>query len=115
MTPELIAIISASIALAGLILAGNRQAAVRDSRLNERIDRVESNLNGRIDRVEASLNGRIDRVEASINGRIDRVEASIVELHGQIAHQGGFLEGLRDAIVRERPVAAAMAQADPTR
>ncbi len=126
MTPELIAIISASIALAGLILAGNRQAAVRDSRLNERIDRVEANLNERIDRVEASLieridrveaslNERIDRVEASLNGRIERVEASIVELHGQVAHPGGFLEGLRDAIVRERPVAAAMAQADPTR
>ncbi len=61
MTPELIAIISASIALAGLILASNRQ----------------------------------------LSGRIERVEASIVELHGQVAHQGGFLEGLRNAIVRD--------------
>ncbi len=83
MTPELIAIISASIALAGLILISNRRT---ESRLGERIDRVESRLGARIEGVES----RIERVESSLNG-----------LRERMAHLEGLLEGLREAITRD--------------
>ena len=42
MTPELIAIIAATVALAGLILNGNRSLNQRMDRLETRMDRLEA-------------------------------------------------------------------------
>jgi outer membrane murein-binding lipoprotein Lpp len=72
MTPELIAIITATVALAGLILNGNRS-------LNQRMDRLET---------------RMDRLET----RMDRLETRLAAVEREQAHLAGLLEGLREAI-----------------
>ncbi len=71
--------IGVGIALAGLILASNRQLIGHIKRVESRIERVESNLTERIERVESSLNG----------------------LRERMAHLEGLLEGLREAITRD--------------
>ena len=48
-----------------------------DTRLNRRIDEVEASLTRRIDGVEATLTRRIDGVEATLTRRIDGVEATL--------------------------------------
>ncbi len=62
MTPEMWTTIGVGIAIAGLILACNRQ----------------------------------------LSGRIERVESSVSELRERMAHLEGLLEGLREAITRNR-------------
>ncbi len=62
MTPELIAIISVGIALAGLILISNRRT---EFRLGARIDRVESSLNGLRERM-AHLEGLLEGLREAI-------------------------------------------------
>ena len=74
MTPELIAIITFSIALAGLIL-----------RLGQRLDR-------RIDRLEERF--------AKVDERFSKLEQRMAALEIQQAKLEGLLEGLREAITR---------------
>lgn len=72
MTPELTAIIAATVALAGLILNGNRA-------LNQRMDRLEAGV------------GRME-------DRLNQVEARFTGVEREQAHLAGLLEGLREAI-----------------
>lgn len=74
MTPELIAIITCSIALAGLIL-----------RLGQRLDR-------RIDRLEERF--------AKLEERNAKLEQRMAALEIQQAKLEGLLEGLREAVTR---------------
>ena len=86
MTPELTATIAATVALAGLILNGNRA-------LNQRMDRLET----RMDRLET----RMDRLEAGVGqveARLNQVEARFTGVEREQAHLAGLLEGLREAI-----------------
>ena len=69
MSPELIAIITAAIALAGLILATTKR------------------LDTRITRVEAALNARISEMETALGTRLTEVEK-------ESARQNGLFEGL---------------------
>ncbi len=73
MTPEMIAVVGVGVALAGLILSGQRSVNVRMDRIDARMDRLE--------------------------GRMDRLESGQAELRERMAHLEGLLEGLREAIV----------------
>ncbi len=73
MTPETIAIVAVALALAGLILNGQRIIGARLDRLDARIDKVEA--------------------------RLEKVEAGQAELRERMAHLERLLEGLREAIV----------------
>ena len=93
MTPELTAIIAAPVALAGLILNGNRALNQRMDRLETRMDRLET----RMDRLEAGvgqMEARLNQVEA----RLNQVEARFTGVEREQAHLAGLLEGLREAI-----------------
>ena len=79
---ELVAIVVATAALAGLIL---RQGA----RLDARIDRLEKRIDSRIDRLE--------RDHADLRERIGRIE--------------GMMDGLREAMGALREAAAALREA----
>ena len=60
MTPELIAIIAATVALAGLILNGNRG-------LTQRMDRLEGRL-ASVEREQAHLAGLLEGLREAISG-----------------------------------------------
>ena len=84
MTPELIAIVTVGIALAGVILASTR--GVRQD-----MARLESRLDGRIDALGSRLDGKIAALESSMNTQLG-------ELRERMAHLEGVLDGLREAI-----------------
>ena len=86
MTPELTAIIAATVALAGLILNGNRA-------LNQRMDRLET----RLDRLETGV-GQMEARLSQVEARLNQVEARFTGLEREQAHLAGLLEGLREAI-----------------
>ena len=79
MTPELWAIVGVGVALAGLMLSGQR-------RLGVRMDRIETRLSARIDHVEAGLSARMDRDGADLIARMDRIEKQIGDLRERTAH-----------------------------
>ena len=60
MTPELTAIITATVALAGLILTGNRS-------LVQRMDRIEARIAG-VEREQAHLAGLLEGLREAIGG-----------------------------------------------
>ena len=84
MTPEIIAIVTVGIALAGVILASTR--GVRQD-----MARLESRLDGRIDALGSRLDGKIAALESSMNTQLG-------ELRERMAHLEGLLEGLREAL-----------------
>lgn len=100
MTPELTAIIAATVALAGLILNGNRALNQRMDRLETRLDRLET----RMDRLEAGvgqMEARLSQVEARLNQvevRLNQVEARFTGVEREQAHLAGWPERLREAI-----------------
>ena len=84
MTPEIIAIVTVGVALAGVIIASAR--GVRQD-----MARLESRLDGRIDELGSRLDGKIAALESSMNTQLG-------ELRERMAHLEGLLEGLREAI-----------------
>lgn len=80
MSSELIAVIAAAIALAGLNL-------VTTERLGARISSVEERLGVRITSVEERLGARITSVEERLGARLTAVEKETARL-------SGLLEGL---------------------
>ena len=95
MTPELWTIVGVGIALAGLMLSGQQ-------RLGTRMDRDKAELIAEMDRDKAELIARMDRDKAELIARMERVENQIGDLRERIAHSDGLLEGLREAVTRER-------------
>ena len=73
MTPEIIAIVTVGVALAGVILAST--CGVRQD-----MTRLESRLDGKISALEFSMNTQLG------------------ELRERMAHLEGMLEGLREAL-----------------
>ena len=67
MTPELTAIIAATVALAGLILNGNRALNQRMDRLETRMDRIEARL-AAVEREQAHLAGLLEGLREAIGG-----------------------------------------------
>ena len=80
MSGEMIAIVAVGVALAGVILTGNRGL-----RLDIRQDMA---------RLETRLDERISGLES----RFDGLERQFGELRERMAHLEGLLEGLREAI-----------------
>lgn len=68
------ALITGCIAVYVFVESGTRDQL---SRLEDKIDRVETNLLARIDQVETKLTARIDRVESKLSARIDGVESKL--------------------------------------
>ena len=69
-SPELIAILAIGVALAGLILQGQRG-------LGARMDRLEARLDARMDGLEARLREIRDRL-SRLEGKVDFLETYIV-------------------------------------
>lgn len=84
MTPELWTIVGVGVALAGLMLSGQQRLATK------------------MDRDKAELIAKTDRDKAELIARMERVENQIGDLRERIAHSDGLLEGLREAVTRER-------------
>lgn len=93
MTPELTAIIAATVALAGLILNGNRALNQRMDRLETRLDRLET----RMDRLEAGV-GQMEARLSQVEARLNQVEARFTGVEREQAHLAGWPERLREAI-----------------
>ena len=67
MTPELAAIITAPVALAGLLLTGNRSLGQRMDRLEAHMDRIEARIGG-VERGQAHLAGLLEGLREAISG-----------------------------------------------
>ncbi len=65
MTPELIAILAVGVALAGLVLQGQRGLGARMDRLDGRMDRLEAEMKEVRDRL-GRLEGKVDFLESYI-------------------------------------------------
>ncbi len=78
-----------TILLVGVGLASLIQASARGT--NTRIDRLEDSM--------SELRGRMTTLEAELRGRMTTLEA---ELRERMAKVEGLLEGLREAITRNR-------------
>ena len=83
MTPELIAILAVGITLAAFALTSLQLTS-------KRIGEVEARMDARFDRVDE----RFDRVD----DRFERLEARVTEVEKGLAHLGGVLDGLREAL-----------------
>lgn len=77
MTLELMAIIAATITLAGLILTQSRAAARERAEIRERMARLEVSLGERMARLEVSLEKRMARMEVSLGERMARSEGTL--------------------------------------
>ena len=80
MTPELIAIVTVGVALAGVIIASIRGVRQDMARLESRLD------------------GRIGALESRVEEQFNKLRGEIGELRERMAHLEGLLEGLREAI-----------------
>ena len=97
MTPEIYTILAVAIALAGLILNGQRAIGELRRDLNALSDRVHGDI--------AALGERVNGDIAALNERVhtlnDRVHGDIAALGQRVSRVEGLLEGIRDSI-RER-------------
>ena len=98
MSPEIYTIVAVAIALAGLILNGQRFTA-------NSIGELRKDLNALSDRVHRDNSALRDRVNGDIAALSERVNALSERVHSDIAALGqrvsrveGLLEGIRDSI-----------------
>ena len=98
MSPEIYTIVGAAIALAGLILSGQRLTANSIAELRRDLNA----LSDRVHRDIAGVNGDIaalsDRVNGDIAALSDRVNRDIAALGERVSRVEGLLEGIRDTI-----------------
>ena len=98
MTPEIYTIIAVGIALAGLILNGQRSIAELRKDLNalgERVNRDIAGLDEKLSRAVVALDEKLSRDIAELREQMNQGLASLGE---RVARLEGFMEGLRDAI-----------------
>ena len=79
MTPELIAILAVGVALAGLILQGQRGLGVRMDGLDARMDRFETRVEGRFDALAEEMR--------EVRDRLSRLEGKMYFLEGYIVRR----------------------------
>ena len=91
MTPELIAIIGTGIALAVVIVPGQRAMRRDIAALQERMTSLERDLLERMSNLERDLNARISTFETEMRQRMAHLEA---EMRERMAHLEGVVEGL---------------------
>ena len=70
-----LAIVTAVLTVAGLMLAQFGPLNARIDDVNARIGDLDASMNARIDDLDASVNARIDDLNASVNARIDDLGA----------------------------------------
>jgi len=98
MTPEIYTIIAVGIALAGLILNGQRSIAELRKDLNalgERVNRDIAGLDEKLSRDIAALDEKLSRDIAELREQMNQGLAALGE---RVARLEGFMEGIRDAI-----------------
>ena len=93
------ALITGGVALYVFVETGTRDQL---SKMEDKIDRVETRLTARIDGVESKLSGRIDRVESKLSGRIDGVETKLDRIETKIDEVNGYLKYRSAAEPEER-------------
>lgn len=103
------ALITGGFALYIFVESGTRDQI---SRLDNKIDQVETRLSNKIDRVEAKLLGMIYRVETGLSDRIDRVEtrierveAKVDRVETKVDEVRGYLKINTDAAMKDTPPA----------
>ena len=85
MTPELIAILAVGVALAGLILQGQRG-------LGARMDGLDARMDG--------LDARMDRFEARVEACFDALAEEMREVRDRLSRLEGKMDFLEGYIVR---------------
>ena len=104
------ALISGGVALYVFVETGTRDHLSRiedkidrvETKLTARIDGVESKLSARIDGVVSKLSARIDRIESNLSGRIDGVETKLDRIETKIDEVNGYLKYRSAAEPEER-------------
>ena len=91
MTPELIAIIGTGIALAVVIVPGQRAMRRDLAALQERMNNFEKEILQRMSDLEVEMRERMSNLEAEMRERISNLEA---EMRERMAHLEGVVEGL---------------------
>lgn len=94
MTPELIAIIAATVALAGLML---RQTNALRREINEKFAKVDEQFKKVDERFE-----KVDKRFEKVDERFKRLEDRMTQIEKQQAKLEGLLEGLREALTYNR-------------
>ena len=74
MSGEMIAIIAAAIALAGVMVPGMRGMQQSEVRLTKRMSEHETRLTERMSALETKLTERMTRLEATLTERVARLE-----------------------------------------
>ena len=109
MSPEIYTIIGVAIALAALILNGQRFTANPIAELRQNINALRDRVNGDISALGERVNGDISALGERVNGDIsalgERVNGDISALGEQVnalvqrvSRVEGLLEGIRDSI-----------------
>ena len=95
MSPEFYTIIAVAIALAGLILNGQRatSAAIRELRSELQVE-----FRGEMASLRAQLKSLDEKVHRQIEALREQMHQNFAALGERVARQEGLLEGLRDAI-----------------
>ena len=110
MTPEMIAIVSVGVALAGLILT----LFIRTER---RFEQMEARIDSRFEQMETRIDRRFEHTDTSIRESEQRLDAKIVTLDAKIvaldsrvsviergqARLEGLLDGIREALFGRAP------------
>ena len=110
MTPEMIAIISVGVALAGLMVT-------LFIRIDRRFEQMEARINRRFEQMEARNERRFEQTDTSIRESEQRLDAKIAALDAKVvtldhrvatlelgqARLEGLLDGLREALFGRAP------------
>ena len=102
LTPEVIAIVTVGIGLAGLVLGLNSTTRTLLNTIQGNLNTVAGNLTKRIDSVEANLTKRIDSVDGRMVTLEKDMRSEMGEVRERMAKLEGLLEGLREAITGQR-------------
>ena len=94
MTPEIYTIIAVGIALAGLILNGQRSIA----ELRKDLTELRKDLNALGERVNRDIAGLDEKLSRDFAELREQMNQGLASLGERVARLEGFMEGLRDAI-----------------
>ena len=95
MTPEIYTIIAVAIALAGLILNGQRSLAASMTELRKEL---RADFRGEMGDLRTELRGEIGDLRTELNSLREQMNHDIAALSERVARLEGLLEGLRDAV-----------------
>ncbi|MGB5594333.1 MAG: Bdr protein [Crocosphaera sp.] len=64
---------------------------IGQTRLEGKIEKLETDLNGKIDKLEIEVKGKIEKLETDLNGKIDKLE---IEVKGEIKTLSTEVKGI---------------------